>query len=370
MATYLDYLDWRGDLTMNERPFNEVDNLILSELIYFHFEQMLDEEGALRLTIRELYEHYQALEEPWSYWNIDPIPLLRACADSERFGDIVVTDYVNTVSQERSIQFCAATFRLCDGTRFIAFRGTDSSLVGWKEDFEFSYMKQTAAQAEAVRYVDRMMKGRRSGVRIGGHSKGGNLAVYAAAFCRNQKRILEVYSNDGPGFNQYVVNDERYQNILPKVKLIIPDSSIVSVLFSNKQEKEIIRSSAIDGAHQHWPKTWLVERDHFLRSDHQTSVSLRLNELVTRWMETLDDEQKREFISTVFDVLYASGVDTLEELNENRWISYNAILKAAAKQSTEARHNIRDSLIKLAEAGKDIFWDEAKKGFEPRRYRK
>lgn len=371
MSTYLDYLEWRGDLTMNERPFNEVDNLILSELVYFHFDQLLDENGRLYLTIRELYERYQALEAPRSYWNNDPIPLLIPCAQSKRFGDVIVTDFENIVDQKQGIQFSAATFHLCDGTRYVAFRGTDSSIVGWREDCNFSFMEKTPAQSEALRYLEAAVKAHRGGIRVGGHSKGGNLAVYAAAFCTShQRRILEVYSNDGPGFNQYIVSSPHYQKVLPKVKLIIPDASIISILLSNKQDKIIIRSSAEDGAHQHLPYTWLVQCDHFVRADSQTSSSILLNELVSKWLDSMNDEEKKLFISTVFDVMEASGVLTLEELNANRWISYNAIIKAVTEQSEEARRGVLDSVKKLAEASKDIFWDEAKKRFEPFRHRK
>lgn len=354
MATYLDYLAWRGDLSMKERPFNEVDNLILAELVYLHFGLVLDKERD-SVTIGELWELFRDREDPRGYWNNDPTHLLEPLSRAERFAGVTVTDFVDIVDKERGMQFAAATFHLGDGTRYVAFRGTDSSLVGWKEDFDFSYMEQTPAQLEAVRYLERSLKLHHGSVRVGGHSKGGNLAIYAAAFCRfHHRRIIEVYSNDGPGFNQLVVGDPLYQEVLPKVRLLLPESSVVSILLSNKKERTILRSSAIDGVHQHLPITWLVERDRFQRAEEQSAVSIRLNALVENWMERLDDRQKEAFVTTVFDVLDASGVTTLEELDRNRWLCYNAILKAAVHLSDEERHSILDSLHKLAEASREV----------------
>lgn len=366
MATYLDYLEWRGDLTMKERPFNEIDNLILSELAYFHFDELAVNLQQINLTLREVWESAQTVEHPRIYFTNDPLHLLEPCAYSRRFGNIRVTNFSDLVDKEKRMQFCAVTFHLEDSTRYIAFRGTDSSLVGWREDFDFSYLEETPAQAEAVRYLQAALRSKRGNVRIGGHSKGGNLAIYAAAFCKiHSKRVLEVYSNDGPGFNRYVIDKAEYQSILPKVKLIIPESSLVSILCTNKEEKVIVRSTAEDGIHQHLPYTWMVERDHFLLAEQQSAISLRLGELVAKWLELLNDEEKQAFISTLFDVIDASGASTLEELNDNKLISYNAILKAAATLSGEARRSVRDSIIKLAEASKEVFWDETKKNFQP-----
>lgn len=354
MATYLDYLAWRGDLTMKERPFNKVDNLILAELVYYHFERVMTDANRTALTLRGVWARHQVLEQPDKYWNNDPTHLLEPCCTSQRFGDVLVTDFVDQVDTERGIQFAAATFHLPDGTRYIAFRGTDSSIVGWKEDFDLTYMEETPAQSEAVRYLSNALRHQKGSVRVGGHSKGGNLAIYAAAFCQgNSKRILEVYSNDGPGFNQAIVQRAEYQAILPKVFLILPSASVVSILLFNKKEKEIVRSSAGDGVRQHLPATWQVERDHFLPSE-QTSLSIRLNELNTKWLERMDDEEKKAFISTVYGILTTSGLSSVEELEENPLLYVNAILKAAAGLSEEKRHGIRDSLLKLAEVSREM----------------
>lgn len=366
MATYLDYLAWRGDLTMKERPFNEIDNAILAELAYFHFDELNTDTIRMNLTLRQVWELYQQVEHPRSYFANDPTHLLEPCGCSKRFGNILVTDFVEWVDKEKSIQFCAMTFHLEDNTRYIAFRGTDGSLVGWRENFDLCYMEETPAQTEAIRYLEKALHSRRGNVRVGGHSKGGNLAIYAAAFCSvHPRRILEVYSNDGPGFNTVVAAKPEFQNILPKVTLIIPDSSVVSILGINKAEKKIIRSTAEDGIHQHAPDTWMVERDHFLTATEQSALSLRLGEIAAKWLELLSEVEKRSFIATVFDVIDASGASTLLELNDNKLISYNAILKAAATLSDDSRRSVRDSMIKLAEASREVFWDERKKKFEP-----
>ncbi len=366
----MEYVKWRGDLTFQERPLNEVDNLIFSELAYFCFKEILSAEGEA-VTIREAYERYLKLENPTTYWkNNNPIPILEECAQSERFGEILVTNHIDIVDPERQVQFAACIFHVGDGIRYIAFRGTDRSIVGWREDFNFSYMEETPAQAEAVKYLDRALSDSPGMVYVGGHSKGGNLAVYASAFCRHGSgRIREVYSNDGPGFNQYIISDPDYQSILPKVRLIIPEASIVSILFSNKSEKEIVQSSAVDGARQHNPYTWVVQRDRFVRAERQNSASILLDETVNKWLEEMTIEEKKAFVTSIFDSLDGSGAVTLDELSVNKWVSYNAILKAAAALSAETRHGFRESLIKLAAASHEVFWDETRKKFEPFRHR-
>lgn len=364
MATILEYIDWRGDLSFSERPMNEVDNLILSELAYFDFEEALGK-GASG-TIREVYDAYCALKSPHDYSINNPISTLEACAGSERFGSVLAKDFVNIVDKDRQIQFAAVTFSLPGGGLYVAFRGTDNTIVGWREDCNISFMEATPAQTEAVKYLNRVLKFSKQAVTVGGHSKGGNLAVYAAAFCDGPKqlKIKAVYSNDGPGFNQHIAQREEYRRILPKVRLIIPESSMIGIIFSGDVEKQIIRSTA-EGAMQHHPLTWMVERDQFVRADQQSSVSTVLDKTLRNWLDSLDFEQRKLFFSSIFDVLEASGAETLSQLNGNKLLFYNAIAKAAAAQDAEARSNFHETIRKLAIAGRDAIWDETKKRFEP-----
>lgn len=371
METILDYLRWRGDLTMGERPFNEVDNLIFAELAYFMFEDVL-RPGEECLTLREAYRRYTRLTAAQPYISNDPIPLLAACAEAKRFATVAVTDYVTRLDKQQKCQFAAMTFLPPDAPAYVAFRGTDNTIVGWREDFNFSFMQQTPAQASAAAYLDRMLEKTDGPLYLGGHSKGGHLAVYAAAFCKSTKkeRVLVIYSNDGPGFSAAVVEAPGYQAIQPKVRLIVPEASVVSILFHNKQEKEIVRSTATGGAHQHSPYTWMVERDRFARADKQSSSSLLLDETLEAWLDELTDTEKKDFVNAVFDALEASGATNLAELGENVPLSYNVILEALERQGPEAKAAVRDALKKLAQVNREVLWDETKKRFESLRMAK
>lgn len=365
LGTILDYIVWRGDLTMKERSFNEVDNLILSELVYFDFDKIMEEET--RITIAEAYRRYQLQDHPDPYSINDPVPMLRACAESRRFSDIQISDFLSIIDPERQIQFAAAVFHMDDNMNYVAFRGTDNTIVGWREDFNISFMEETGAQAEALQYLNRVLEQYQTYSIVGGHSKGGNLAIYAAAFCDEllKNRIIWVYSNDGPGFNQYIAEQLKELDILSKVQQVMPESSIVGIIFSNQTQKKIIRSYGNNGAEQHNPYTWMVERDHFVKADSQSSSSMVLDETLRRWMEMVDPEQRKVVVSCIFDAIDASGATTLPELNENKWISYNAILKAASMSDPEVKNTVLESIRKLAMVGKDVIWDETQKKFEP-----
>lgn len=357
MAVLLDYIAWRGDLTFAERPLNEVDNAVLSQLAYFNYNEVSDGQP---LTLTEVFHRYQGLETPSEYVSIDPVPALAACAETARFGSISVSDFVNIIDPDREIQFSAVTFHLEDGSLYVAFRGTDNTIVGWREDLNISYLRQSPAQGEAVRYLNRVASHQDYPIWVGGHSKGGNLAIYAAAFCEDsiRERILTVYSNDGLGFNQHVTSQPGYQSILPKVHLIMPEGSIICILFSNKAERELIRSIGETGMEQHDPYTWEVERDHFVSAKEQGENSIFLDDTLALWLDTMDDEQRKTFVSAIFDVLEASGARTLEEINRNKLVYLNDILRAAARQSEEVKENFADSLRKLVHAGTETLWED------------
>lgn len=360
MDNILTYLAWRGDLSFAVSPFNEVDNLIFSELAYTKMEEIApgpDTDATITLT--EVCEAYQRLGYQAPGNSNDAFPLLEKAAVCPRYSGVRLGAYVNQIDPEKELQFSAVSFFLDDGSAYVAFRGTDNTIVGWREDFTISYLSETPGQYEAVRYLNQIASRTDRPLWVGGHSKGGNLAVYAAAFCEEavKPRIRSVFSNDGPGFNQSVTETENYQRILDKVHLIIPESSVIGILLSNKKERKIVDSSAA-GAQQHDPYTWLVERDH-LKASSQTQTSQFLDETLRRWLEELDNSQRENLVKAIFDSMDAVGVQTLTELNENRWNSYNTILKAALEMDPELQRDVMKTAQKLALAGRDVLWEEA-----------
>ena len=369
MANILDYLDWRGDVTLEEKEFNEVDNLILSELAYADMDGIAPspEEGGT-MPLSEIWHIYQEKGTDQSYLVNNPKRLLERAASSARFGGLQLGRYVNEVDHAREIQFSAVTFYLPDGTAYVAYRGTDNTIVGWREDFNICYLNETPGQAQAVAYLNSIAEETDCPLRVGGHSKGGNLAIFAAAFCEGEvkERIMTVYSNDGPGFNQTVADMEEYRAILPKVDLILPESSVVGILLTNDAQRRVIKSSA-NGPLQHDPYTWQVMGPAFVPADGLSNASLFMNEALGKWIGGLNEEQKKILVSAVFDSLDASGAQTLAEMNANKWVSYNAVLKAVREMAPEMQKEVWGILMSLATVSRDVLWNEAKRSPTPGR---
>ncbi len=386
MASILDYVEWRGDLTFKEREFNDVDNLILAELAYTDLLGVL-ENGGLEdtITITEAYKKYKDLGKDQSYLMCNPEPLLEKCAGTVRFGSVRIRDYIDMKNQGAQFQFAAMTFVLDDGSLYVAFRGTDDSLAGWREDLNFSYMEATPAQLSAVEYLNleltKISRNRKDGilfpnsgenhdsrdeglppVRVGGHSKGGNLAIYASAFCENTDRIVTVYSNDGPGFNETIVGHSDYQKVLEKTSLIIPEGSLIGVMLYNKDEKQIVKSTAKGGTKQHNPYSWVVNATGFEQAEKQTSMSLMLDRTLDEWTMRLDNEQKKNFIDILFDTLESSGAKTFTEIYADKWNYYNAIRKAVVKLAPEQLSVLFDVAGQFLAAGKEVIMEDRKSG--------
>ena len=226
MADMLDYLAWRGDIEFTQMPVNPVDALIFSTLSYIRFEDIVPDNPNQSISMAEAAAGLFSLKEPASRTRVKKdLELLKAVAESKRFDNIRLSFYRSILIPEEDTQFAAVTVFLEDGSAYMAFRGTDNTLTGWKEDFNMSFQTSVPAQQLALRYVQEFAAAHPIPVWMGGHSKGGNLAVYAAAKCGDllQKRIVEVYSQDGPGFSEEMMNDSGYRNILPKVRSFLPN---------------------------------------------------------------------------------------------------------------------------------------------------
>lgn len=363
MGNILDYIDWRGDISFAESPFNDVDNLILSELAYINMKDLIADDEYV--SLHELYERWKNSDNKPNIPLNDPTELFEKAASCIRFKNIKVGSFLEIIDTEKQLQFAAVTFMPGDSTAYISFRGTDDTIVGWREDFNLSFLTETPGQKEAVKYINSVAGEKSCLLRIGGHSKGGNLAVYGAAFCDKsiRERIIAVYSNDGAGFNSETAESEEYISIIPRVKKIIPESSLVGILLSGKEKRSVVKSTA-KGIYQHHPYTWCVLGGDFVRAEGLSKESILMDETLSLWLGELSNEERRLFVSAVFDSLEASGASTFDELNKNKLVSYNAILKAGTQFQAEKRTEVFKMLKNLAKTGGEIFFNEAKKMFE------
>lgn len=358
MANISDYLDWRGDITFFQDPFNEVDNLILSELAYTDFDGIVPgEDSEVRVTIqqacRDFFERYTEEEilSRQSTTKMAPF-LMKKMASSRRFERLLLGKYVNEIDQENQSQFSAVLLYLEDGTVYAAYRGTDNTIVGWKEDFNMGFLYQTAGQMRAAVYLNERFQDSSGPIRVGGHSKGGNFAVYAAAFAREeiQKRILQVYSNDGPGFLSQILETEGYRRILPKVKSTIPEASIVGMLLENHVKHTVVKSSQT-GAYQHDAMSWEVLGNRFVRAKTVSESSILWDKTISNWLIGLSRDEREEFVDVIFGILESTGARTFEELSESRIRSLGEMRGYLAALSPEKQKAVREILLKFAISG-------------------
>lgn len=326
MQNIIDYLEWRGDLSFARDGFNEVDNLILSVLAYFEFDGIVPQEaGREPIPLIEAADQYfKTLVKGPPKNIVNPffreIPrLLMKAVLTTRYKDIKLSGYVNQVDHEAGNQFSAMVFSINEDEHFFAFRGTDDTLAGWKEDFQMSFRDEVKAQKDAVHYVEESLSYYPGKIYLGGHSKGGNLAVYAAAHLPRdvQERIFGVFNNDGPGFLTQILQREGYQNILGKVHTFIPKSSVVGMLLEHGEEYITVNSNEM-GFMQHNAFSWEVKGTRFVYEKGLTKASKNFNQTVRLWLNQLTMEQREEFVDALFDIIQATGAMTVTDLSQKK----------------------------------------------------
>lgn len=356
MPNIIDYLDWRGDLTLAQSPFNDVDNLILSQLIYMKFDQILtpDKYNTLssvadvtRALLSEAGESDRLADNVMPDTKNDR-RFLAAISSSERFGSMQLTRYVNRIDYKKESQFSAITILTGDGSVYLAFRGTDDSLAGWKENFNMSFMTPVPAQQDAVDYLESVAADYPESIRVGGHSKGGNLAVYASAFCQPiiQNWILNVYSNDGPGFDKKVIDNEGYQNIHKRIHTLVPQSSVVGMLLEHEESYTVVHSSS-SGLMQHNPYSWDVLGKDFIRLTTVDQNSRFVDQTLRSWISGMDYQQKEQFIDALYGVLAATEIKNTSDFSGEWLKASRIILKSMSKLDDETKKLINQTLSAL-----------------------
>ena len=356
MANLLDYLDWRGDLTLEQAPFNEVDNLILAELSFVDFKDIVPgpDEGE-SVVLREAAEAFFAKfpqGEKIDMGVLVPgaIPeMLRKMADSRRFGDMKLNCFVDHLDVGKGEQFAALAIETGDKGMYLSFRGTDDTLAGWKEDFELACMPEVPAQKKAVAYTWAVAKQfPRKKLRLGGHSKGGNLAVYAGVFCPEnvQKRIIAVWSNDGPGFHNDLLDLPEHRRIAERIFSIVPKSSVVGMLLEHEEDYTVVDSDQL-GFMQHDGFSWQGVGDHFITLRQVTQQAHFSDQELRKWVHGLTVEQRETFVNAMFDVLSASGAVTLTDLKDDSFKAVGAMVKAMKDLDKETRDGLWEFLAIL-----------------------
>lgn len=359
MSNMLDYLKWRGDLTFSVDPFNEVDNLIFSILSYNDFDKIVPSLGETASI--KFCEAAKIFKETKNIDGIIELPFLREipnlleqAARSKRFKDIELSNYIDKVNIESVKQFSAVVFKVTKDLHIIAYRGTDDSLIGWKEDLQMSFLEEVQSQKESVLYTQKVMEMIDSDFILVGHSKGGNLGVFAGSFIDNKfkSRIKAIYNNDGPGFQPKVIDSQGYKDILSKTITYLPESSIIGMLLEHGGDYEVVKSSGL-AILQHNPFIWEIEGSKFIRKDGLTRESLNINKTIRAWITQLTHEERSDFVESLFEILQKSGAKTIAELNNEKLLMAEAMIKAYGKMDKSTKEHLKTTI--------DLFFKEGKK---------
>ena len=357
MYDMFDYLAWRGDLSFKKIGPNPVDMLIFSTLSYINYEGIVSGNPNKKITLQEAAEQFLALPDKEQKVRVKKdIELLEAAANTERFANVGMAFYRNVFVPEEEKQFAALTYYPGDGTAVLTFRGTDHTLVGWKEDFNMTFQDTIPAQREALKYLEEYAVNRLEPIRMCGHSKGGNVAVFAAAKAdpEIQQRIVEIHNQDGPGFPTSMMNDFGYLTIVPRIFSYVPESSIVGNLLEHMEPHTVIKSKKI-GLLQHEPYSWAVMRDDFIHLEHKSGGSRIVDQATTAWLESMSPKERSELGDMIYGVITSGGAIRTEELVQLKQIAN--YVKSLVTDETK-RTTIIGSISNLIQAFRDAQRDE------------
>jgi len=356
MGNVMDYLEWRGDLTFEQSPFNDVDNVILAQLAYVDFRDVIPSLQMNRgITLKKASEIFfdlhteEELSRDKSFIKDAPY-LMKKAASTKRFKDVILSDYVDTIDETLEKQFGAFHIKLTPQLTYVAFRGTDDTLVGWKEDFNMAVRCPAPAQEPGSRYANDTCSYIRGRLYVGGHSKGGNLAIYSAINCnkRVKKKIKCVYNNDGPGFDISVIKSEEYKSMLPYIRSIVPENSIVGMLLEHDDDYIIVKSSQT-GIMQHDAMSWQVSGPDMVTVRRLSAQSRRLNRAFSSWISSVDNEKRCEFVETLFGLISSCGVKNLSDISVDRFKSTREVIKQYANLDKDSRTLLRSMLLSLTD---------------------
>ncbi|MBQ7599393.1 MAG: DUF2974 domain-containing protein [Clostridia bacterium] len=351
MANVIDYIAWRGDISFGMSPFCEVDNVIFSLLSAINYGSVL--QPHLLSSPKRLDEVYEELKDSPGFDASDNHhALLKAASGSKRFGCVYMTYRKVVFSEEETVQFGAVTFILPDNSLFVAYRGTDSTLVGFREDFNISFSETIPSHALAVDYLKDVASVFKGGIRVGGHSKGGHLAEYASAFSSPdiQERIIGIYNNDGPGFLKETLESGNFRQVSQKLRVFVPQSSLVGMLLEHSADHTVIESTERNGISQHDAFTWSVVGPSFVHLNELTSGGKRNEDVMKKWLSSVEPDEKEKFINSMFDIFESTGAKSLSDLSKD---SFNRLVTAIRTYGTldqDSKSNIISSLKRFAEA--------------------
>lgn len=365
MKNMLDYIKEFGHVSFEERAFSEIDALVLTELEYLPLEKVVpsDENGENFVTVKEIAEYMQ--EHKQELFDENPMMITQerhevsqVIADAPRFQSLKFFGVVSVWDKDTTKQFAAVTVEVEPSVRLVVFRGTDETLIGWKEDFLMTYSPLVAAQTDAKEYLAKQASLFDGDLMVSGHSKGGNLAIYAAATQEEdvQLRIVDIFCFDSPGLYRSVLETKGYQNIVPLAMRYIPQDSLVGLMLESEVPYVIVKSNAT-GAMQHSAMTWEIEDGQFIKMEKLTKNSQLNVQTFKKWTESVSDEELELFWNVFFELLFSVGIDTVNDLYGQFMHYVQEFLKAAGNMDEEKRELLTRIALLLVSTRFEVWKD-------------
>lgn len=361
MDNIIDYLEWRGDLPFEADGFNEADNLVLAELAYLKLENLVPEALGDGPTLAELAGRFRILDEKSPAFiseraSILLPTLIRTAGASRRFGSVRASGHLSQIDYKTSKQFSATVFTLGRHLHYVAYRGTDNTLVGWKEDFRMGFVEEVEAQKQAAAYLASATGRLKGDFLLGGHSKGGNLAVYAACTSpkKHRRKIRAVYNNDGPGFHGAVLESPGFRELEGRIHTLVPKSSVVGMLLEHSETYRIVNSSNA-GIFQHEAFSWEVRGRGFVTEPALSESSRSFNAAFRNWLGQQSLEERERYVEALFEILQSTGAMTVRELRADKLKALEPMLRTYKGLAPETREMLKETLVTfLKESGREI----------------
>lgn len=341
MKTLVDYLDYYNNISFKDVPFNDMDNIVFSTLVYLPLENILIDNDTLYDISKKVTYIKGVNKNSMPY---KALKLLDQIVSGQRYKEISLYNLVSIVDNQT--QFCAVTIRFDKNKCHVAFRGTDNSIIGWKENFDLSYMYPVPAQMEATNYLKRTIKWNDKKIYVGGHSKGGNLAMASVMETDNSiyKKIVTIYNNDGPGFLTKEFNSDKFKKMSLKLKMFLPEESIVGILLNNG-DYQVVKSKE-RGVYQHDLTTWECFGG-FLTKGRLSNYSKKTQDQILLWLDKTDNQNKRKLVETFFKIISDTGITEFKQLKQLKLSQVSSMVKDAQNIDEASKQLLLNTLMNL-----------------------
>lgn len=362
MAHLIDYLEKVENLTFDQEPLNILDKVCINEIGYLTYEKWLTPSDLQKPINLHDYAEGKELDPDYSFMVIkERVALAEAMVRSRRFASLSLSNYRSVLDKEVEKQFAAMIFSLPElDYHQLVFRGTDDSVIGWKEDFQLTYSREIPAHRSAMTFLEDHLPNLSGHITVSGHSKGGNLALYSAVQSSTslREKIAELLLLDSPGLMKSLLEKPSYQELKARMTVIRPQDSVVGVMLYWDRPAQLVAAEGI-GFAQHNALSWKVDlaANDFAYEDQPTELSQRLEETFQEWIETLPNQELKQVCDLVFDTILDSGIESLDDIGIQALPQIGQMLQEFGNLSDKQKKVLQDGFNQLLW----IFWKSGSK---------